>query len=260
MYPMHERLHSEPSARSTPATANQTTRLMFAFAAVACLMSAPAIANTEPNDDPASAHDTGLAGAGTVTITGDAIDPGLLGGRSFDIDLFEFTIPAASAAAPMLVTAEALSAGSPLDAYVRLFDNSGVAIAGDDDINKDNTDARLETYVLSPGVYYVGVSSSSNSTYSFVSLPGASGITENTTTGGFELTITVEAKPAIDSSLEPNDTGSNAVAVTGPSFLAAGQFIGDGPNGRRDLDRYRISITGPTIVEAVAAGTVSVCI
>jgi len=182
----------------------------LAIAVVAGLLSAPTHADTEPNDNLASAHDTGLADVGTVTITGDAVDAGLFGARSFDIDLFQFTVPIASEATPMLVSAEALSNGSPLDAYVRLFDNNGEAIAGDDDINKDSTDARLETYVLSPGVYYVGVSSSSNSTYSFVSLPGASGITENTTTGGFELTVTVEEKPAIDSSLEPNDTGSNA--------------------------------------------------
>lgn len=209
----------------------------------------PLRADTEPNNDLVDAQITGLIGVGEVTITGDAIidDPSAF---PADIDLFKFTIPAASAAAPLRVSAAVRSNGSGLDPYVRLFNGAGMPLAGDDDIGPQNNDARLSTMILEPGTYVVGVSSSSNSTYSLDRF--SSGLTQNLTMGDFELTITVEAHPPIDSSLEPNDINSNAVEVTGNRFGLTHQFIGDGPNGRADRDRYRITISAPTIIEATA--------
>ncbi|MCH7814009.1 MAG: pre-peptidase C-terminal domain-containing protein, partial [Planctomycetes bacterium] len=136
-----------------------------------------------------------------------------------------------------------------LDGYLRVFDASGVEIVNNDDEQYPDLDPQCSTYLLSAGVYYVGVSASGNALYD-VQLPD-SGMT-NTTAGTYDLWLTVEPGAVPDEALEPNDLFADATDTGGGSYQALGRFIGDGAQDRRDVDVFRVTLTGPAIIEARA--------
>ena len=100
-----------------------------------------------------------------------------------DVDIYRFEL-----AQPGVVhiDVDAGSIGSPLDAYLRLFDSSGSSIAASDDV--DDWDPYI-SLSLAPGTYYVGVSGSPNRYYD---PDGAGSGTPSDTTGEYQLRIAVD--------------------------------------------------------------------
>ena len=113
----------------------------------------------ESNDSIAEAPDSGLSGAGSVTLSA-YIGDGYYGAK--DVDLFAISV---DAAATLTATVDAIAIGSSLDSYLRLFDASGTQLAFNDDVSWPDTDSYLQYDLPSSGLYYVGVTGWDNSAY-----------------------------------------------------------------------------------------------
>ena len=106
-----------------------------------------------------------------------------------DVDLFRFELPL-----PTQVIVDVNTPGSPLDAYLRLFNAAGVQIAANDDRAPGNVDPRI-TVTLSPGTYYVGVSGYPNMHYN----PHVAGSgVASTTVGSYTLVVEVDSGMAAE--------------------------------------------------------------
>ncbi|NBP81653.1 hypothetical protein EBU58_13260, partial [bacterium] len=152
-----------------------TGGLLDAAAAVAM------ITGTTPPDEPAPdeppADDPPVTGVGepndaSSTATplsfslGEAAIEAFLGDGTYlaaDVDLFSMTLDAGTAVT-LDIDAQALTAASPLDSFLRFFDASGTELAFNDD---DGTtfDSQLSYTVAATGSYFVGVSAYGNSGY-----------------------------------------------------------------------------------------------
>lgn len=115
---------------------------------------------TEPNDDMVSAQDLGVLAPGLYQIENGSIANGAHIGR--DVDLFKLRV--APEAVPALITVESVRTPM-LDAYVRVFDAEGFQLAANDDVAYPNTDARVSTFLLGEGEYYIGFSDARSSGY-----------------------------------------------------------------------------------------------
>ncbi|MCP4246550.1 MAG: hypothetical protein GY778_05835 [bacterium] len=237
----------------------------------------------EPNDTLADAVDTGLAFDGTVIVLGAYLGNGDFPDR--DVDLYAFEVPA-GAQMPKRVTVRVESEPAPrlapgdwprtgtmgqgldlmggeqapygfayrndplpddLDGYLRVFGPTGVEIVNNDDDQYPDTDPLCASYLLSAGLYYVGVSASGNALYD--AQLADSGM-RNSTVGTYNLWVTVAPGAVPDEALEPNDSFADATDTGGGAYQALGRFIGDGANGYSDADMYLVTLTGPAIVEA----------
>jgi hypothetical protein len=161
---------------------------------------------------------------------------------------------------PVLLTASLSADDEELDGYLWVFgpwesgDETLLEIARHDDDAYPELDPVLRTYLFEPGDYYVLVApmrrpGDPTEFYDSVSCIDliASGLT-------YDLTIEVAPASAPVSAFEPNDTIPTPVGDT--PFLVKGEFIGDGPNVRLDVDRYKFSVSAPSVisVEARPAG------
>ena len=152
-------------------------------------------------DTLATARDLGTPPTGTPVTVNEQIGNGSYAAK--DVDLYKFTL---SAAGTVTLDVAAQANGSPLDAYLRLFGQSGTEIRWDDD-----TDGR-DPYIslsLSPGTYYAGVSGYANRYYD----PAVAGSGVGGSTGSYELKVSFAANvvPSI-SLLQPD---SDLVLVPG---------------------------------------------
>jgi streptogramin lyase len=189
---------------------------------------ATARADTEPNDSIEDAEDSGLVGEGSVTLGGGTLSEGDA------VDYYFFDIPQ-GADLPKLLTVSALGSAM-LDGHLDLLHEPGFFIDANDDAAYPDLDPLIRTYLLSEGRYYVGMTG----------MPGAS-------QGSYDLTITVEAADPLTSTLEPNDDTTTATDTGGGPYEALGEFIGDGTEGRLDIDVYRITLAGSAIIQADAS-------
>lgn len=193
------------------------------------------------NDTLATATLTGLVGVGSVTVSDAFIGDGEFPDRDVDLYLFEIDEPSV----PVLATIEVHPSLGSLDTYLRLFDAAGTQLAYNDDRSFSDFDPRVQTYLLETGVYYVGVSSSANPRYdNTVAGSGRPG-----PTGLYTLTLTTEAATWPSSPYEPNDRASTATPMGSVSFVVSDEFIGDGEYGRRDIDTYLLTLTGPARID-----------
>ncbi|MCH7527153.1 MAG: PPC domain-containing protein, partial [Planctomycetes bacterium] len=202
----------------------------------------PSVEDEEPNDTVATATATGLVDLGTAIVAGAEVGNGPLADADRDLFWFEVT---AKAALPALLTVAFDGADAAYDGYVRLFDGAGVELLNHDDAGyPDELSPLLQTYVVVPGRYYIGVSHAMN--------PGYDATDDQTgrpaETGGYDLAIILSEITEPDSSLEPNDVEPTEI----DSFpaLITNQFIGDGPDPARDVDQYGFDVEGPAIVIA----------
>ncbi len=139
----------------------------------------------ESNDDISEATDSGLTGAGEVTLSAHVGD-GFYGAK--DVDLFSVAV---DEAATLIADIDAQSIGTSLDPMLRLFDAGGTALAINDDA--DGLDSYLRYDLPSAGTYYVGVTGWDNSTYDATTPnSGAGG-----STGDYDLTLTIGAGSAL---------------------------------------------------------------
>ncbi|MCH7721299.1 MAG: PPC domain-containing protein [Planctomycetes bacterium] len=194
----------------------------------------------EPNDQIDQATSSGLDGIGTVIIQGVEITnlP-----SSTDVDLYSFTISSGTLL-PVLVTASLDTAQSTLDGYLRLFTSDGVELANNDDDDYPHVDAVLTTFLLTEGIYYVGVSSTGVSAYDAI----VGSIRTSGTEGPYSLTITTAGAELPESPFEPNDVQPTWTGLGVGTFEALGEFIGDGENDREDVDLYTFEVGIPILV------------
>jgi len=167
-----------------------TGGLLDATAALALLgipaTSTPPSPTTPPTDGP-TATDAGdtLATALPVDIPARIaarIGDGPAAAR--DVDLYRVTLLAGQRLVAD-VDAHTLPGSSPLDSYLRLFNDSGMELARNDDF-RASLDSYLSFRASIGGTYYIGVSGFTNRLYA------ASGrATKGAATGAYELVISV---------------------------------------------------------------------
>ncbi len=203
-----------------------------------CLASIAVASEIEPDDDLASATSTGQEGLGSFTASNCELGNGPF--PSADVDLFVLTI-APGIGLPVRIEAQAESGSAPVDLMLRLFDSTGTELTSNDDRGFDDHNPRLQTLLLEPGAYYVGVSSALNPRY----VPTLAGTGRSSPGGSYSLSMTTSAATAPISTLEPNDAVGNASWMGYTSFNISGEFIGDGLSGRRDVDIYRVALLAP---------------
>ena len=168
----------------------------------------PPSAPLEPNDSLATATAITLS-SGTAAQSG-AVGDGTYGAA--DVDLFAIRLEA-GAALTARIDAASLATPSTLDAYLRVFNASGTQVAFNDDTN-GSTDSLVSYTAPVSGIYYVGVSSYGNSSYSAAT--AGSGLAGQTT-GAYTLNLSVAASPPvadiIDVTPDPRTTSVGAVLV-----------------------------------------------
>ena len=196
----------------------------------------------EPNDTLVTATTTGLSSFGSVTIADVTLGNGDWADRDVDIFSFEIYEPTPR---PVRLIVEVESKSPELDVFVRLFGVDGVELANNDDRAFTDADPRLDTYVLTSGWYFVGVSTSSNPHYD----PREAGSGREGAGGAYTLTITTEPAALPDNPFEPDDTVFSATLMGSESFTVTGEFIGDGEHGRRDVDMYKLQLTRPARID-----------
>jgi len=192
-----------------------------------------------PNGDPNGTIEGAFRGP-SLNGDGNASDPisGAIGtdfGTTLvgdkDVDMLRFEV-----LAPGNVTLEhSTNTANPadFDSFMRLFNANGTDITSDDDTGT-GTFAKITTF-LNPGVYYVGTSGFSNTTYNpNVAASGTAG-----QTGNYTLTLTLDSP-------DPNGLISGAVAINLPSneapVLTNGLIGADygKPVGVSDVDLFEI--------------------
>ena len=212
---------------------------LLALGAVSPMASA---VEDEPNDTLTTATITGLSGLGRVTIADVPLGNGDWADRDVDIFSFDIYEPARR---PVRLIVEVASESREFDAFVRLFGANGAELANNDDRAFTDVDPRLDTYLLTSGGYFVGVSTSSNPHYDV----REAGSGRKGTGGAYTLTITTEPAALPDNPFEPNDTVFSATLMGSESFMVTGEFIGDGEHGRRDVDMYKVHLARPARID-----------
>jgi len=187
----------------------------------------------EPNDTIATAMPTGLYLFGSTVIAEARIGNGTVGAA--DRDLYSCDVPA-GLALPVALIADVVTRGGELDAYVRLFDETGLDLARADGASITSSDPRLRAFLLEPGTYYVGVSGAENPNYRAEDPQSG----RASSVGEYGLTLFLRPAPEIDGSVESDD--ENPTPVSKFPFIARRLFIGDGPNRWRDVDRFRVTL------------------
>ncbi len=206
----------------------------------------PPVPDDEPNDAIDTATATGLIDLGTAMVTDAEIGNGPLGNA--DRDFFSFDITP-EAALPVLLTAAMDADDNAFDGYLRLFSESGGEILNHDEAVYPDLNPLLQTYIVEPGTYYVAVSHAMNPGFS----PTDAATGRPALTGGYGLALILSELFTPDGALEPNDNTPTPIGAV--STVVTNQFIGDGPNGRFDVDRYAVDITAPAIVIAEVTPT-----
>ncbi len=140
----------------------------------------------EPNDTLATAAPAIFDATGRAVFAGATVGDGV--NFSLDVDIYRFML-----AGPGLITAVVdardLPIPSQLDSYLRLFGANGLQLAAND--NFDGLDSRIEFFVPTGGIYYVGVSGFGNANYQ----PNIAASGSAQSTGDYNLTITVNLIP-----------------------------------------------------------------
>ncbi|MEX0938203.1 MAG: alkaline phosphatase family protein [Pirellulales bacterium] len=147
----------------------------------------------EPNDTVANVVSSGLIGGGIFTDNGTIGDnPEVPANR--DVDLIEVRLNAGDR---IIIDVDAAEAGSSLDPMLGLFNAAGVRLSLSDDTPAPGEPFTLDPYidftVASTGVYYVGVSGFSNSSYNIFT--PASGSTGDTGPYNIQISVNTTASP-----------------------------------------------------------------
>ncbi|QDV27539.1 GEVED domain-containing protein [Aureliella helgolandensis] len=118
-----------------------------------------------------------LVGSGTIGDNTTIADP------ATDVDLVRIEVPAG---ATVNIRVNAAAIGSPLDSYLRVFDEQGVEIAANDN-GAGGSDSLLSFAPSEAGVYFVGVSGSGNDAYN----PALAGTAVAASMGAYEMQIDI---------------------------------------------------------------------
>jgi subtilisin family serine protease/subtilisin-like proprotein convertase family protein len=137
----------------------------------------------EPNDALSAGTPVIFNSSGIATFTGASIGDGPNAGLDVDIYRFEVSGPSLVVAT---VQAQRLPIPSSLDSVLRLFNADGAQLALND--NFDGLDSRVELFLPTGGVFFVGVSGFGNAGYN--PLIAASGDPQST--GDYTLAIEID--------------------------------------------------------------------
>ena len=139
-----------------------------AAALQAAILAAPRVQATvnltagEQNDTMANAIIGSLTGdSAVITVTGNIGDNVALADPTADVDMVRVDLARGST---VVANVNALTIGSPLDSYLRVFDSTGKELAANDN-RFGSTDSRITFVAPADGSYYFAVSGSGNSNY-----------------------------------------------------------------------------------------------
>ncbi|MFN7841606.1 MAG: dockerin type I domain-containing protein [Pirellula sp.] len=204
-------------------------------------------------NDPAGGSDTldralsvGITGVGSIYTGIGAIGDNLnlAATPDRDIDLVRTNLQAGSVVT-VRASATSVTPPSPLDPYVRIFDSIGREISANNDFG-GSRDAQITFTVPADGVYFIGVSGSTNANYN----PNVAGSgTAGGSQGQYELTVDVA--PRLNISVVDNKIqldGANSVVVPAGSSLRL-----TGANGLNDPTAVPVYITQTMTADQVAA-------
>lgn len=236
-------VYSPQTAGSGAAGSTGSYRLDIALSEVVPPEPPTPVEPGEPNDTLATATVGLPAGVGEADLVG-LIGDGANG--TSDVDLFSVVLGSGDV---LEVAVRAQAIGSSLDSYLRLFDANGRQLIANDDFG-GSFDSGLAFTAPAAGTYFVGVSGFGNARYSPETGEGLGA----GSVGAFELVLR-RTEPEPTGPLEPNDTLAQATVVS----LSAGAadmtgIIGDGDEGRRDVDLFAVSLAvGDTLTVDVSA-------
>ena len=222
-------VYSPQTAGSGAAGSTGSYRLDIALSEVVPPEPPTPVEPGEPNDTLATATVGLPAGVGEADLVG-LIGDGANG--TSDVDLFSVVLGSGDV---LEVAVRAQAIGSSLDSYLRLFDANGRQLIANDDFG-GSFDSGLAFTAPAAGTYFVGVSGFGNARYSPETGEGLGA----GSVGAFELVLR-RTEPEPTGPLEPNDTLAQATVVS----LSAGAadmtgIIGDGDEGRRDVDLFAV--------------------
>ena len=207
---------------------------------------------TEPNDTILLANLIELDVSSPVEGSGEIEDPN-------DVDLFEVELNAGDT---LVANIDAAINGSALDAVLTIFDINGNQLAQNDDNSFEKegvivteTDPFQQFTALLNGTYYVGVSSSGNLDYD----PTLAGSGIGSSSGSYNLELTLNQNPSGVFETEPNDTILLANAIVGLDSLSpvlVSSQIGNNPDldPTNDVDLFKVELNaGDTLVANIDA-------
>lgn len=196
------------------------------------------LAADTPGETLATAYEPTLT-PGVQWTYNETIGNGLYGNK--DVDFYKVNL---SAGQSLTVDIDTPYYGS-LNSYVRLFSSSGTQVAYNDDEDGGgygygyggSLDSLLSYTASSTGVYYVGVSGASNTSYN-VNTAG-SGIAG--TTGTYTIKMLASQPPSGD---VPGDTLATAYVptLTPGTQWTYNETIGNGLHGNKDVDLYKVNL------------------
>ena len=190
----------------------------------------PLTSELEPNDDFATATDTGGA---AYEVSGEFIGDGVE--ARLDLDLYRVTL---SEPAIIQVDAGVEHLDSTLDPMLSLR-SAGGTHAINDDANLDTRDAHIEAAVFDPGDYYVVVGGAGNYLPIFDASLRAPG-----SVGYYDLAIDVTPIADPGGPYECNDSLIEATpsGLSGPGEVTFSAYLGDGRFAatRGDVDVYEV--------------------
>jgi hypothetical protein len=213
---------------------------------------------TRPNisigvTDPAGGSDTldralsvGINGSGAIYTGIGAIgdNPNLAATPDRDIDLVRVNLRAGSVVT-VRASATAVAPPSPLDPYLRIFDSIGREIFANNDFG-GSRDSQLTFTVPADGVYFIGVSGSTNASYN----PNVAGSgTGGGSQGQYELSVDVAPRfnlSVVDNKIQLDGVDSVVVPVDSSLRLT-------GSNGLNDQTAVPVYVTQTMTAEQVAA-------
>ncbi len=186
--------------------------------------------SVEPNNTLVNAERSGVSSEGRrSTILDGSIDP------ESDVDLYQFQVNAGDG---IILDLDAAEFDSGLDGMLRLFDAAGNELAQNDDRPSPGEVFSLDSYLTfianATGDYYVGVSSTLNSSYN----PIDGDSDDENSTGNYQLEISL-VEVVVEE--DPNDTIAEAVATALNLPGESATFIDEIDVGQ-DLDIFQIRL------------------
>jgi hypothetical protein len=160
-----------------------------------------------------------------------------------DVDMYRFQ---ANAGTTVTLVTSLPTGGHPSDTILRLFNSAGTQLAfNDDDEPATDRYSRITFNITTTGTYYVGVSAFDQFNYD----PNvyASGTDANfSALGDYHLDISLTAQADIGDTLA---TALNTGVGPGVgSYFLPAEVLGNGPQGRKDVDIFRFQATaGQTV-------------
>ena len=192
------------------------------------------IPEDDPDDTIAEATATELNTPGTSATFVADIDVGR------DIDLYQLELAAGDG---LILDIDAAELGYSLDSQLRLFDFQGNELASSDDnpnLGEDiSTDSYLSYIAKTEGEYYVGVSTSGNSSYD--PLNGRTNLFENNSTNSGDYELNIEIVEVREDS-DPDNTIAEATVVRAIAPSANLTVIKDSIAPQGDVDVFALSL------------------